>query len=113
VDANVHPSEIRFAKTLGAVCEALIERGVHPNKASVAKALGVDHPRLSKLLDGSVAVGAKTVAQLCSGLDRNAATDLLEAYLLDERDAVTRSARKKGRPIWGKDTLVKVERIAE
>lgn len=101
-------SGTRFPGALNAVVISLIERGTYKNKASVAVGLGVDKPRLTKLLNGTITAGSKTVAQLCSSLDRAEAADLLCAYLLDEVDTVTRLASEINALTWEKHALVVV-----
>jgi transcriptional regulator with XRE-family HTH domain len=109
---SLAPKE-RLPPVLEAIVADLIERRVHTNRASLAVRLEIKPAQLSRLLKGATKAGPKMLAKLCSILDQREASELLQAYLLDERDAVTRSARKKGRPIWGKDTLVTVERTSE
>ena len=100
----------RFSRALNAVVISLIERGAYKNKASVAAGLGVVKQRLTKLLNGTITAGSKTVAQLCSSLERAEAADLLSAYLLDEVETVTRRAEKTKTLTWGKDPLVIVSK---
>lgn len=97
----------RFPKVLEALVASRIEARTYRNKASAARALGISHPRLASLLSGSVIAGSKTVAQICSKLDKMSASKLLQAYLLDERDTVIRTAKKTGKPKW--DIHVSVE----
>lgn len=109
---SLAPKE-RLPPVLEAIVADLIERRVYTNRASLAVRLEIKPAQLSRLLKGATKAGPKMLARLCSILDQRAASELLQAYLLDERDSVTRSAKEKGKPIWGKDTLVTVERTKE
>lgn len=92
---------------LDALVRALVEEGFYPNVAAAAVGLGLGHPRLSRLIKGTDIAGSKTIGQLCSKLNPMAAAELLQAYLLDERDTVIRTAKETGSPKW--DHLVSVE----
>jgi hypothetical protein len=105
--------ETLFSKNLGSICRELLARRRYPHQAAIAKALGIDPPRLSNLLANNIPVGARTVALICVGLDRAAAAQLLQAYLLDEVAKVSRFATEIGIPVWGKDSLVEVLKAEE
>jgi|ERR1035438_3719352 hypothetical protein len=101
----------RFALALNALVRGVIDRGEHATVTSVAISLGIDKTRLSRLLSGGFIAGSKTVAQLCSRVSQTEAAILLEAYLLDEVDTVTRLAKRRGRPKWENETLVTVCKV--
>lgn len=92
---------------IDALVRALVEEGVYPNVAAAAVGFGLKHPRLSRLIKGTDIAGSRTVGRLCSKLNPRAAAELMQAYLLDERDTVIRTAKETGRPKW--DNLVSVE----
>ena len=70
--------------------------------------MDLGHPRLSRLLAGISTPGSKTLSRACSNLERNEASDLLIAYLLDEADTVMASVENSEKERWGSDTLVDV-----
>ena len=101
----------RFPGALEIAVLQLIKSGKCENFADAALFFDLGHPRLSRLLNGSAIAGSKTLARICSKLDRDLASDLLQAYLLDEADTVVRSARRSANVSWGPDTLVEVNTV--
>lgn len=91
--------------------DALVSGGFAKNKASVAREVGLDKSRLSRLLAGKDVAGSKTVAHICSRLDRSAAADLLHAYLCDEAETVRRLAARKRGLTWSGELLVEVRTL--
>jgi plasmid maintenance system antidote protein VapI len=85
--------------------------GPHTNQASVAVALGLGPPRLSRILANRIPVGARTVAIVSSNLDRSSAAILLQAYLRDEVDKVRRIQKElEASTDWGESDLVRIVR---
>jgi hypothetical protein len=99
----------RFPAALDDLVQSLVDRGAFYDRGSVADFLGIKHPRLKRLLNGKNVAGARTVAKICSHLERRDASRLLEAYLRDEIELVTKLAKEQGADEWGSDKLVLVE----
>lgn len=106
-------SETRFTQALRALVADQLEKGYYANSASFAKDLRIGKPRLSRLLSGKDVPGTKTVAWICSKLDRPDAANLLQAFLLDEVETVTRLSAIKVKPSWAGEQLVVVSKATK
>ncbi len=107
------PKEVKkrhFQTVLEELVREVMEQESYRNRGEAADHLGIAHPRLIRLLNGKNVAGARTVAMICSNLQRREASRLLEAYLLDEIETVTSLVLDKGGKGWGKDSLVVVGR---
>jgi len=100
-----------FPRILNKLVEEWISDGRGKDRSAVADTLGIQLPRLIRLSNGTNIAGAKTVARICSHLERADASRLLEAYLKDEIASVTNLAGSKARGKWGADALVVVDQV--
>ena len=104
--------ETQFTRVLREICTRRATKGRLPNQAAAAKDLGLDPPRLSRILKSSMPIGARTVAIICSRLDRESAASLLQAYLTDEvakvRQISEELSEELGCTVWREDELVRV-----
>jgi hypothetical protein len=107
-----NPKKTIFSQVLGEICVRLVAEGWRTNQGAVAVALGLGPPRLSRILSNRIPVGARTVAIVCSNLDRASAASLMQAYLTDEIDKVREVQRELGVTAeWGEDDLVRIVRV--
>jgi hypothetical protein len=108
---SASPANTQFSHALNEICRRLLSEGPNRNQAAIAKSLGLDPPRLSRILANQIPVGARTVAIICSRLDRVSAASVLQAYLTDEIRKVRRVQKELGlNTEWGEQDLVKIVR---
>ena len=83
-------SKSLFVKNLVAFLE---EEGI--SMRSFSAQLGMSHASLSRMISGDIAISPTTVARVCNKLgDRDRGGALVEAYLRDQLNEVSRNLRK-------------------
>jgi len=100
-----------FSQELRLLVNTLLDRDGHTSSAAIAGDLGIDKPRLSRLLGGKDIAGSRTVARVCASLSRANAGKMLRAYLRDEAETVLALAGRKARSKWGANPLVVVRTV--
>ena len=77
-----------------------------------AAQIGISHASLSRIFSGEIAVSPATVALVCGKLgDRERSGALIEAYLLDQLQEITRTLAKKHE--WARGRVVTIEIVPD
>ena len=77
---------------------------------SFSAQLGISHGSLSRLISGDIAISPKIVALVCGKLENRAqASALIEAFLVDQLNAVTRGLPKKHD--WSHEKIVSISNL--
>ena len=101
-EKSKNSAESLFVRRLVGILE---ERGL--SIRSFSAEMGVSHTSLSRIISGDIAISPQMVALVCSALDGGAeAAGLMEAFLLDELQEITRSLPKN--TSWAQKLIVTV-----